>query len=82
MANWFQEDDTLALKTPNQYEFISSTPCAALLQEYSLFKVNGRLEQAQEIKERINDALDLIHERDTGTTSQAPRSLWSGPRLV
>ena len=62
---WMKEDGELNLISKSQRKLAQSTTGQHVLLQYGLFKANGLTTYAQEIRDNVNNAMELAYEQDT-----------------
>ncbi len=60
-----KEDGKLDLVSKSQKTLAQSTTGQQVLLQYGLFKAKGLTNQAQEIRDNVNNAMEIAYEQDT-----------------
>ncbi|KTD05419.1 hypothetical protein OQJ19_13270 [Fluoribacter gormanii] len=62
---WMNEDGELDLISETQKKLAQSPTAQRVLSQYRFFKENGLATSAQEIRNNVNNAMEIAYERDT-----------------
>lgn len=78
---WLKEDGKLIVKSPSQEDLVKTEAAKTALNAYSVFKSNGQLGSAAEIKANIEDAMQMAFERDNPTRCKENMNI-QGPSII